>query len=1305
MGGKIDTSVHHGKSPPVFRLHGQNYHMIGSLLPTEGSIPKFAQLYIYDTANEVANRMNVVGRTSETTKFHGDIVKDLQDMLDEHNVLVKSFRMVRESMRKPDYSEVKLRLIGKRFADGRRYNLPSAEEVAGLVPGDFETALGERDIVVETRSGLLKRINELNPSYLGLQYPLLFVYGQDGYREDVQLKNSRSGSSGARKKLSMREFFSYRLQERDCESPHILFSRKLFQQFLVDAYTMVETSRLNYVRTHQKQLRCDIYNGLADALLRGETNLSTQRKRVVLPSTFTGGARYMIQNYQDAMAICRWVGYPDLFITFTCNPKWPEVIRFLENRSLKSEDRPDILCRIFKVKLDHLMKDLRQNKVFGTVRAVVYTIEFQKRGLPHAHILLFLSQDAKYPTGDDIDRIISAEIPDESIDPKYYAAVRDLMIHGPCGSLRRSSPCMVNGQCSKHFPKKFAEFTNVDDDGYPIYRRRDNGITVNKSGIDLDNRFVVPHNRYLLLKYGAHINVEWCNQSRSIKYLFKYVNKGHDRVTASFYQTAAGENNNKQVDEISMYYDCRYISSCEAAWRMFGYDIHYRNPPVERLSFHLPNQQNIFFSDSDHIDDVLSRPSVKESMFTAWMDANRKYKAARELTYAEFPTKFVWKHEQREWLPRQRGFSIGRIFYVPPGCGEMYYLRTLLNIVRGPKSYEEIRCVNGVQYDSFRDACYALGLLDDDKEYIDGIVEASHWGSAQSLRNLFATLLASDSLSRPEYVWEQCWLLLSDDILHRQRCVLAHEDLELSEEELKNYVLLEIEKILRSRGKSLREFKSMPFPYEIDISFSENRLIHDEMRYDRRSLAEDHKLFVSRLTDEQRSVYDMIMSDVQSDQGGVFFLYGCGGTGKTFIWKTLSAGLRSKGEVVLNVASSGIASLLLPGGRTAHSRFAIPLNPTEDSTCNIKQGSPLAELILKTKLIIWDEAPMMHRYCFEALDKSLRDIMRFKNPLSLDQPFGGKTVVFGGDFRQILPVIPKGSRQDIVHATINSSYLWRHCKVLKLTKNMRLQNLIDNDHNVYLKEFSEWISSIGDGILGGRNDGHATVEIPDDILIHGSSNMIESIVETTYPSFSNNVGNTSYLQGRAILAPTLDVVESVNDYMISISDCEGTTYFSSDTICRSDTNIDLLEDLHSTEFLNSIKCSGVPNHELRLKVGIPVMLLRNIDHTAGLCNGTRLIVTRLGSHVLEATILSGTNAGHKVLIPRISLTPSDTRLPFKFQRRQFPLIVSYAMTINKSQGQSLTHVGLFLKKPLFSHGTVRCNIKSYKSQWVKGANM
>ncbi|CAH9065007.1 unnamed protein product, partial [Cuscuta epithymum] len=167
------------------------------------------------------------------------------------------------------------------------------------------------------------------------------------------------------------------------------------------------------------------------------------------------------------MAICRWAGYPDLFITFTCNPKWSEISRFLEERRLKPEDRADIICRIFKVKLDRLIKDLRDNKIFGRVKAVIYTIEFQKRGLPHAHILLFIARDDPSPFANDIDRIISAEIPDKHVDPVYYDAVADLMMHGPCGPSRPNSPCMSNGRCTKHFPKKFNEEMTIDDEGYP----------------------------------------------------------------------------------------------------------------------------------------------------------------------------------------------------------------------------------------------------------------------------------------------------------------------------------------------------------------------------------------------------------------------------------------------------------------------------------------------------------------------------------------------------------------------------------------------------------------------------------------------------------------------------------------------------------------------------------------------------------------------------------------------------------------------------------------------------------------------
>ena len=233
--------------------------------------------------------------------------------------------------------------------------------------------------------------------------------------------------------------------------------------------------------------------------------------------------------------------------------------------------------------------------------SVIYTIEFQKRGLPHAHILVFLYPEYRYTNGKSIDKVICAEIPDKDEDPRLFDIVSSLMIHGPCGDQNKNSPCMDNGRCTKRYPKKYAAETIIDDEGYPVYRRRDNGVFIEKGNAYVDNRYVVPYNKYLLLRYNAHINVEWCNQSRSIKYLFKYVNKGHDRVTVAFYTAGSGSDNSVTIDEIKMYYDCRYLSACESAWRIFPFDINYREPSVQRLSFHLEDEQSVIYGDDDDL--------------------------------------------------------------------------------------------------------------------------------------------------------------------------------------------------------------------------------------------------------------------------------------------------------------------------------------------------------------------------------------------------------------------------------------------------------------------------------------------------------------------------------------------------------------------------------------------------------------------------------------------------------------------------------------------------------------------------------
>ncbi|XP_031108406.1 uncharacterized protein LOC116012871 [Ipomoea triloba] len=216
-------------------------------------------------------------------------------------------------------------------------------------------------------------------------------------------------------------------------------------------------------------------------------------------------------------------------------------------------------------------------------------------------------------------------------------------------------------------------------------------------------------------------------------------------------------------------------------------------------------------------------------------------------------------------------------------------------------------------------------------------------------------------------------------------------------------------------------------------------------------------------------------------------------------------------------------------------------------------------------------------------------------------------------------------------------------------------------------QFAKWIADIGDGVSSECTNEEDDLIIPNHILLQYIDNPIAAMVESTFLNYETACTDSQFLHSRAILAPTLDVVDGINDYMNEMNNGDSKTYLSCDTVCKAYDSADTLGDLHTPEFLNGLRCSGIPNHFLTIKVGSPVMLLRNIDHSLGLCNGTRLIVTRLVDHVLEAKIMSGTHEETKVLIPRMSLTPSDTRLPFKFQRKQFPLMLLYAMTINKSQ--------------------------------------
>ncbi|KAL5186890.1 putative pentatricopeptide repeat-containing protein [Glycine soja] len=294
------------------------------------------------------------------------IVSALSHMLDQHNSHAKSFRMARDRLAGDQANNIKLQLIAARGKDGCVYNMPNVPEIVALIVGNFHPG-SKRDIIVETQNGELQRIHELHPSYLPLQYPLLFPYGEDGYRADILHRCTSSSKKRKRNRLTMRKWFAYRLQSRSNEAQTLLHSRKLFQQFIVEGYTMVESERLSYIRNNQNKLRVDKYSSLQTSLDTGTAKGLTKGKRVILPSMFVGSPCYMDQLYFDGMTICSHVGFPNLFITLTCNPSWPEIRRLLSPLNLKPTDRPDIVSRIFRLKYEHMLSDLTKGQLLGKI--------------------------------------------------------------------------------------------------------------------------------------------------------------------------------------------------------------------------------------------------------------------------------------------------------------------------------------------------------------------------------------------------------------------------------------------------------------------------------------------------------------------------------------------------------------------------------------------------------------------------------------------------------------------------------------------------------------------------------------------------------------------------------------------------------------------------------------------------------------------------------------------------------------------------------------------------------------------------
>lgn len=752
--------------------------------------------------------------------------------------------------------------------------------------------------------------------------------------------------------------------------------------------------------------------------------------------------------------------------------------------------------------------------------------------------------------------------------------------------------------------------------------------------------------------------------------------KGHDKAIAEFC-----------FDEVKKYLQSRFLCPFEAYLRSNSIKLHDEFPVVHRLLYHLENDQSIGYDEDEQLGEVIKTPDASkgqkgkskrlESQFTAWLEANLKHPEHRNLLYKDYPMHFVYNKTKKVWTKRKAtkpANVVTRLNDPPIKNKELFWLRAVLDYIPGATSYQDLHTVKNAQggdviYSSYYDVLRHLGVIEDNKHWTKVLDDALLTMHAKLCRHLFAYVLCYCELEKPNETWLVRKERFCDDLIKKHS-----ETLDL--EEIYQLGLGKVNEILIENGTSLHNygFDRVPEQSEVEKVLNKSHINKN---------LNDHAEEMAKMTSEQREIFETIiqMSSDDYETEKLLFIDAPGGTGKSFVLNLAIKQCHLDGHYPIAVASSGIAAILLNTGKTAHYTFKIPLEVDEDSTCQFTEQSELANKIKATRLIIWDEAPMCNRYTIEAVEKSLRNLM--KNNLL----FGGKAVVFSGDFRQILPIVNFGRQEEAISLSIKRSYIWNKMKISHLTENLRIKGK-DSESQA----FANFLLEIGEDRV--EKSETQTIEIPEELFSQ------QTDVEGFVREFLQDAEDDSF-EREAILALKNEDANEINRIVLD------EVFQDQDTIVIE--SIDKINSDKGNEFeipieiVHNLQPSGMPPHKLELKIGCIVMILRNMYPSLGFCNGTRCKVVDFQGEWLILEIISGDFKGNRTAIPKIPLKSNMSKHSlFSFSRYQYPVKLAYCITVNKSQGQSFDKVSIYFKDHPFSHGQLyvalsRCtNKKSIK---------
>ncbi|KAG8174784.1 hypothetical protein JTE90_013184 [Oedothorax gibbosus] len=445
------------------------------------------------------------------------------------------------------------------------------------------------------------------------------------------------------------------------------------------------------------------------------------------------------------------------------------------------------------------------------------------------------------------------------------------------------------------------------------------------------------------------------------------------------------EMKNEETDEVQKYVDSRYVGPMEAAWRLNELPLHDRSHSVIRLPVHLNGQQYVTFQEGQKEDAVRKDP---KTMLLGWFDLNKQDSSARQILYSDLPNSYSWRAKDKKWITRTRNAKVvGRVVSVSPRDSERFHLKLILSRIPGATCYEDLRTHENVLHKTFREAAIAMGLTECSDEAIAVLEEAAKTLMPNQMRRFFAYYLIGDEPSDARQLWERFELEMTDF------------------GDTSSEALCDIEAMLNTENRTCEDFGlNKPDIFTapvicIDIG-SHSQKCHE---------------IEEKFNEDQLGVYNRVIGSISGEcqqPAQCFFIDGPGGTGKTFLYTGIYHRLLAMNKKTACVAWTGIASILLPCGTTSHRFFNLPIQLNEEGICFTKPRDK--RRLQEVDVVIWDEASMIPRKALEIIDRTLKDVMN--NSL----PFGGKTFILGGDFRQVLPVVKKATRSQIVSECMKS---------------------------------------------------------------------------------------------------------------------------------------------------------------------------------------------------------------------------------------------------------------------------------------------